>query len=99
VKVVYTAAAVTDLSQIGDWIAGDSPRRAESFVDELVECCSSLSSLPRRWPLVPRFERLGVRRRPLGDYLIFYRPEDEQVTILRILHGARDYEAVLFPNS
>lgn len=40
----------------------------------------------------------GVRRRPHGNYLIFYRVTPESVEVLHILHGARDYEAVLFPD-
>ncbi len=38
----------------------------------------------------------GIRRRSYGDYLIFYRIDDEQISIVHILHGARDYEALLF---
>lgn len=48
-------------------------------------------------PLVPRYEHHGIRRRPQASYLIFYRIEDDRVVIIRILHGARDYEALLFP--
>ena len=53
--------------------------------------------MPR--PLVPRFERHGIRRRPYGDYLIFYRVEEDRVAIVHILHGARDYERLLFPEA
>jgi plasmid stabilization system protein ParE len=33
-----------------------------------------------------------------GAYLIFYRVEADRVSIIHILHGARDYEALLFPD-
>jgi plasmid stabilization system protein ParE len=33
-----------------------------------------------------------------GSYLIFYRVGDERVTVIHVLHGVRDYEAVLFPD-
>lgn len=43
-----------------------------------------------------RLPRLtGVRRRPFGNYLIFYRIEDSTVQVMRILHGARDYARIL----
>ena len=42
---------------------------------------------------------MAIRRRPAGDYLIFYRIEDDQIEVLHVLHGARDYEAILFPAS
>jgi plasmid stabilization system protein ParE len=35
---------------------------------------------------------------PMEIYLIFYRVSDEGVEILHVLHGARDYEAILFPD-
>lgn len=31
-----------------------------------------------------------------GNYLIFFRVSDEAVDVLHILHGARDYEKLLF---
>ena len=34
---------------------------------------------------------------PFRDYLIFYRVTAEAVEILRVLHGARDIDRLLFP--
>ncbi len=95
--VVITDAAERDLEQIGDYIAQDSPNRAETFIREFRECCEQLAELPSRHALVPRYEKTGVRRRPHGDYLIFYRIVDPTVAVLHILHGAMDYEDILFP--
>jgi toxin ParE1/3/4 len=36
-----------------------------------------------------------IRKRVHGDYLIFYRVRGRQVEIVRILHGARDWNALL----
>jgi len=55
--------------------------------------------MPKAYQLVPRFEARGVRRVPHGDYLIFYRVIDDTVEVIHVLHGARDYEAILFPKS
>jgi len=52
---------------------------------------------PRAYPLVPRYEQFGVRRSPFGQFLIFYRVGDDAVEVIHILHGARGYEALLFP--
>jgi toxin ParE1/3/4 len=54
--------------------------------------------VPGGFPLVLRCEPFGIRERPYGDYLIFYRILNYTVTILHVLHGARDYEPILFPN-
>jgi plasmid stabilization system protein ParE len=97
-KVVVSDAAYRDLLDIGRAIAKDSPRRAISFIDELHERCRGLSTMSRAFPLLPGWEDRGVRRRPFGDYLIFYRISSREVQVLRILHGARDYERILFPD-
>jgi plasmid stabilization system protein ParE len=66
-------------------------------VRELRAKAQQLGDMPRTFPLVPRYEHHGIRRRPFGEYLIFYRVEEDRVAIVHILHGARDYEALLFP--
>ena len=42
-------------------------------------------------------EDIGLRRRPYGAYLIFYRVGVDRIDVLHMLNGAQDYEAVLFP--
>jgi addiction module RelE/StbE family toxin len=98
VKVVITAAAKRDLIGIADYIRPHNPGRAASFVEELLDHCQTLAELSLRHPLVPRFERHGVRRCVHADYLIFYRVRMDFVQVIHSLHGARDYEALLFPN-
>ena len=97
-SVVLTAAAEADLEEIGDWIAQDNPRRAVGFVWELRQCCDGLAEHPLRYQLVERFAARGVRRRVHGNYLIFYRTDQSRVTVLRVLHGARDFEPLIFPD-
>ncbi|MEJ0065947.1 MAG: type II toxin-antitoxin system RelE/ParE family toxin [Caulobacteraceae bacterium] len=72
---------------------------ALSFIDELEESCRGLANDPERFQLVPRYQASGIRRRVHGRYLIFYRMHPDRVTVLRILHGARDYEPLLDPDA
>jgi plasmid stabilization system protein ParE len=97
VIVVVTAEAEADLEQIATYIAEQSVASALSFVQELQEKCESLAHAPRGYPLVPRYEHLGIRRRPFGNYLNFYRVAAEIIEVVHILHGAGDYEPLLFP--
>jgi toxin ParE1/3/4 len=55
--------------------------------------------MPRAYPLVPRYEHFGIRRRPYGHYLIFYRIGVGTIDIVHILHGAQNYEPFLFPET
>jgi plasmid stabilization system protein ParE len=94
--VRIAASAIRDLEEIGDYIAQDNPERALSFVRELRDACLGLASMPAAFPLVPRYEHLDVRFRVHRNYLIFYKVEIKQVVVVRILHGARNYAALLF---
>ncbi len=96
--VELTAAAEADLEAIGDYIAQDNPVRALSFVRELSRSCLELADMPEAWPVIPRYEHHGVRRRVHGRYLIFYRVAEGRITILHVLNGAMDVEAILFPD-
>jgi toxin ParE1/3/4 len=96
VTVTFSKSAVADLMEIGDFIKPHNPARAGAFVAELYDCCLSLADRPRAYPLVPRYERYGIRRYVHQDYLIFYRIVEDSVEIIHILHGARNYEALLF---
>lgn len=95
-KVEITAKALADLECIAAYIASDNPTRALSFIEELGDRCLKLGDMPLGFPLVPRYERWGVRRCPHGSYLIFYRVDATQVIVLHVLHGAMDYAELLF---
>jgi len=97
VIVVVTAGAERDLEDIASYVAAQSPRSALMLIRGLREKCESLADTPRGYPLVPRYEHKGVRRRPFGNYLIFYRVGQDAIEVIHILHGARDYEPLLFP--
>jgi plasmid stabilization system protein ParE len=91
--------AEADLEAIGDYIALDNPLRAVTFIVELRDKCNSLADMPLGFPLVPRYEHHNVRHRPHRNYQIFYRTIGnpvERIDILHIIHGARDYAAILF---
>jgi toxin ParE1/3/4 len=95
--VVFADEAEADLERIGDYIAQDNPRRAFTYVQELRARCERLASLPERFPLIPRYEGSGMRRMSFGEYLVFYRVRADRVVVLHVLHGATDYEKLLFP--
>ena len=96
--VELTASAEADLEAIGDYIARDNMVRAASFVQELYRSCLDIADMPEAWPVVPRYEHHGIRRRVHGRYLIFYRIGDTRITILHILNGAMDVDELLFPD-
>jgi len=96
-RVGLSATALLDLSAIGEFIAEANPARAETFVEEITDRCQRLGFMPNAHPLIPRHEESGIRRYPFREYLILYRIVEQEVEILRVVHGARDLDALLFP--
>ena len=98
-RVVWTQAAQADLIEISAYIKAGNPTRAVSFINEIIDAGEAISGMPRAFPLIPRLEHRGIRRRSLERYLIFYRIEAETIQILHVAHGALDYIRALFPDA
>jgi toxin ParE1/3/4 len=95
--VIFKPAAKRDLAGIADYIAIDNPRRAVTFIEELEERCTTLAKAPH----APRqFPQLGADAHilPYQNYIILYRNLPTEISIERILHGARDIMALIAPD-
>jgi toxin ParE1/3/4 len=94
-RVVFSDAALADLDAIADWIGQDSWEQSEAFVLAVRERCLSLASHPNRFPAVhiPPFG--GLRKLVHRGYLIIYQVSPNQVEIIHVFEGSRDWEAVL----
>lgn len=84
-----TEKAAEDLESIGDYIALDNPARAVTFIQEIRDTFSHLAEWPKSAPCRPRLGQ-GVRARPIGRYMVYYRVTADGVLIIRVLHSARD---------
>lgn len=89
-----------DLLEAALYIAADSPKAADRFLERAEQAFDTLLRAPemgialpsasaalpdlRRWS-VPGFEK----------YLIFYRPVEDGIEVVRVLHGGRDVMAAL----
>ena len=94
-RVVISDRADVDIESIGDYIAMDSPARAVTYTDELLEACLGLGEAPFRFAVLDRFAHLGLRRRPYGQYAIVYQVGSDVVTIVRVVSTAMDLDAAL----
>ena len=73
---------------------------AERYIAVVHKTCNGLLIHPRQGAVYDSgIKRLqGMRRLPVSGfkkYLIFYIPQHDRVSIVRVLHGARDVEAIL----
>ena len=94
--VIIAPAARNDLTEIADYIARDSPERSDRFIDEIERKCLELGARPMTWPALADRRSGGLRRRLHVGYLIFYRIGEDKVEVVRIIHSARNYPALLF---
>lgn len=93
-EVTFSPKARQDLIDIGDTIARDSRANARRFVARLIEQCRRVGHAPPgyagREDLAP-----GLRMAAMGHFVIFFRAVEGSVRIERVLHGARNFPAVL----
>lgn len=89
-EIRWSLAAENDLREIEIFIAKDSVLHAISFVDRLIESTEKLSSSPKIGRIVPEFNREDLREVLFRSYRVVYQLTADTVTILRVVHGARD---------
>ncbi len=93
-RLLKRPEAENDLEEIWWYIAQDSPKNADSFLDRIQESCLALADFPKMG--TSRNElKMGLRSQPVGNYLIFYFPLNDGIDIVRVLHGSRDIENLL----
>lgn len=94
-KVRYSDRAKADLRTLVDHLSSHNPRAARNFNKAIREAVASLKQYPRRAQRVTFASRGEMRRLVVRPYLIFYEIEGEAISIVRILHGARDIPTTL----
>lgn len=84
-----TPRADVDLKEIRDYISQFDRTAAHRLIRRLRQLMLMLS----RQPLIGEIRdeiRPGLRSFPCGSYVIFYEPTKPRISILRVIHGARD---------
>ena len=88
--------AKDDLDDISDYIANRSG--SEDVADRFIDLLTARFHLIACNPYIGRRRddlRPHLRSFPVGEYLIFYRVENDNVRILRVAHGNRDIASLL----
>lgn len=93
-KLSISSASRSDLREISEYIAADNPKRAISFIDELVAKFYVITERPRSFP--GRYDLdANCRTARHGDYYIFFQINGDAIEILRVMHGARNIDQIL----
>ena len=99
-KVEFLQSAIDDLEEIVLYIANNSPKSAMELHDKIIGSATRLEEFPSLGRLIPdkKLREKGFRLIVIDKYLLFYKIYNEEINILRVLRGDRDYPS-LFSNS
>ena len=92
-RYTLTRSAELDIAEIWDHVAADNPSAADSLMDQFYGRFRRLSRMPRMGAVHPDLEG-EVRFAVVGQYVILYKAREDDVLVLRILHGRRDIRLV-----
>ncbi len=87
--------ARADLIEIWLYIAERNPNAADRVLDEIERVCRLIATRPKmgreRSELKANIRSVGVM-----SWIVFYCVNDTFIEIVRVLHGARDLDAIEF---
>lgn len=88
VEIVWSPLARSRLRQIRAYVARDKPDAAERLAARIVAVVEALRNYPRLGRAGPE---PGIREVVIGGtpYIVWYRVDDQRVTIITIWHGAQ----------
>ncbi|MCA9186153.1 MAG: type II toxin-antitoxin system RelE/ParE family toxin [Pirellulaceae bacterium] len=94
-RVTKSSVSHRDLKQIGRYIVTESGNRsvALSFLHRVDACLALLARQPHMGRVHDDL-RPGLRSHPFEAYMIIYEPMPTGIHVVRVLHAARDIEAM-----
>ena len=92
----YMPEVHKDIAEIGFYFAERDRDVEERFYQAVVKTVNVLARSPNLGERCsfrnPKTQGMRIWQvTGFSNYLIFYRPKDERLEVLRVLHGARDY--------
>lgn len=90
-----TPAARADIEEIREHIGRDSPEAGRKVVLRLRQQILFLARNPRVGHLREDLTDPPLRFWPVYSFLVVYRERERRVEVIRVLHGARDVQAIL----
>lgn len=89
----WSDRSLHDLESIRDFIAGNSPGNAVSFMEKIIDHVSILLSSPKAGRVVPEIGIPSIRELVFGNYRIVYTIMDDVIYILTVFerHKRADF--------
>ena len=88
--LIWSDEANTDLASIYEYISRDSEYYARRTLERILNKGKQIAAFPYAGTAVPEYQNDAIRQVFEGNYRIIYHIEADTVTILTIVHSARD---------
>ena len=93
-RIRKCSRAETDVLEIWCYMAQDNIDAADRVIAEFDARLKTIAQMPHSAESVDWIAE-GVRRSTVGAYTIYYRPIEDGIEVIRVLHGARQPEDLL----
>jgi toxin ParE1/3/4 len=97
-QIRRTVASKQDYENIWDFIAQDNPDAADELLRRFDERLVSLAASPLMAKAIDALAP-SLRCSPVGNYVLFYRPDATGIQLIRVLHARRDVTPECFSES
>jgi addiction module RelE/StbE family toxin len=91
-KIRWSKPSIEDLIEIKQYIAKDSPKVAQQFIEKLIEMVEHLEKFPQLGKKVPKQKDPNVRMLFYRKYRIIYQIYEDFLEIIRVEHDSRFFQ-------
>ena len=95
-EVIWTEAALQELSEIAEYIALDSPAAASRLVADVLDTVDRLRDFPASGRIPPELPNSVYREVVVLPCRVFYREDAKRVFVLHLMREERQLRAYLF---
>jgi toxin ParE1/3/4 len=92
-RLSISPSARQDLTDIFEYIARDKPVAAANWIDTIESKCELIASAPELGEMRGEYGT-DVRSSVVGRYVIFYRPFEDGIEVIRVIPGDRDIRSL-----
>src|SRR5271154_2709049 len=85
----FHPAAVLDLDEIWEFIAGDNATAANKVIADILDALDKLVTFPQQGHRRPDLTSRPLRFILVREYLIAYAPDESPLWVVAVMHGRR----------
>ena len=90
IQLIWSDEASQDLEGIYEYISRTSSYYAQHAIERIIQRGKQIAAFPQSGVTVPEYHNPRIRQVLEGQYRVIYHIEPETITILTVVHGARN---------